>query len=428
MNKNQGRRTTRSSKTSKPCIEEEQTIEVKLENEDEPIFCRICLRIPPAGSDIMQITTEQKTKLQDTMKLKLRKDPRLHICPNCSNLLDIIADFKASVLKANQILLTSEGPLSAGHEEWFQTSTVQLIAQCKTTVEIHRQLIETACDPPVTEDKPEILDEPEICPAPPPDDAEVVEIKVEPFKEPDAVSNADGESQNEEDADDDDEDRDFAPKVTSSSDEDYADEPKKKTKKDRKPRRRKENPKFQPQLCTLCGKRVCGEAAEAHRNQHLGIKPYRCSTPGCNLEFYGPYHKTRHERRMHGESGVLTHKCHICGKMIRGPNGAFKYHLSLHGTSEKKFVCTICGKGFTLQRYLRQHGMTHSEEFPYACSYCGKRFNNKWSMRTHEKNMHEKRNHPSVPEAERTGKELEPTTETTWTSTENMELMNLGGE
>lgn len=51
-------------------------------------------------------------------------------------------------------------------------------------------------------------------------------------------------------------------------------------------------------------------------------------------------------------------------------------------------------------------------------------------MRTHEKNMHEKRNQPQLPEAEHTGgKELEATaTETTWTSTENMELMNLNGE
>lgn len=426
MSKNQGRRSTRSSKRFKPSPEEVQTIEVKLEEVDtESDFCRICLRVPLTDSDLQQISPEHKSKLQDTMKLKIRKDSSQQICSNCSNLLDIIADFKASVLRANQVLLTSGRHLSAVHDEWFHSSTVQVIAQCKTAVEIHRQLVESACEPRDTkDDKPELPDEPEDCPEPLTENPEVVEIKVEPFKEPDSVSNVDDQSQNDDDEDDEDEDGDFA------SDEDYVHVPKKQTTKNRKPRRRKENPKFQPQLCTLCGKRVCGEAAEAHRNQHLGIKPYRCSTEGCNLEFFGPYHKTRHERRMHGEKGVLTHKCHICGKMIRGPNGALKYHLSLHGTSEKKFVCTICGKGFALQRYLRQHGMTHSEEFPYACSYCGKRFNNKWSMRTHEKNMHEKRNQPQLPEAEHTGgKELEATaTETTWTSTENMELMNLNGE
>ncbi|XP_053690424.1 zinc finger protein 888-like [Sabethes cyaneus] len=164
----------------------------------------------------------------------------------------------------------------------------------------------------------------------------------------------------------------------------------------RRGRKPKDQPEFMPQLCDFCGKRVCGEAAEGHKNQHLGIRPYPCPVAGCSLVFHGRYNRLRHVKRMHGETGVEVHACHLCGKTIRGPRRALKYHLQRHEQNqraEKAFLCQICGKGFALQRYLAQHSVVHSGEFPHKCGYCHKKFNNKWGMRTHEKNIHEKRNH-----------------------------------
>ncbi|EAT37738.1 AAEL010302-PA [Aedes aegypti] len=179
-----------------------------------------------------------------------------------------------------------------------------------------------------------------------------------------------------------------------------------KEKKPRKPRKPRESvlnrppdykpPSIQPVLCDLCGESVRPETIEGHRNRHLGIKPYNCPIEGCDWTFHGRANLSNHLRRMHPENGVQALKCDVCGKFIRGKPGILNEHKKLHFLKEKSYVCPVCGKGFTLNRYLRQHSVIHTGLFPYECSYCGKKFNNKWSMKTHEKNMHEKKNQGST--------------------------------
>ncbi|XP_019536140.2 zinc finger Y-chromosomal protein 2 [Aedes albopictus] len=178
--------------------------------------------------------------------------------------------------------------------------------------------------------------------------------------------------------------------------------PRAKEQYPRKPRKPRESalnrppdykpPSIQPVLCDLCGESVRPETIEGHRNRHLGIKPYNCPVEGCDWTFHGRANLSNHLRRMHPEKGVQSLKCDICGKFIRGKPGILNEHKKLHFLKEKSYVCPVCGKGFTLNRYLRQHSVIHTGLFPYECGYCGKKFNNKWSMKTHEKNMHEKKN------------------------------------
>ncbi|XP_065083065.1 zinc finger protein weckle-like [Ochlerotatus camptorhynchus] len=155
-------------------------------------------------------------------------------------------------------------------------------------------------------------------------------------------------------------------------------------------------------LCDLCGEKMRPETIEGHKNRHLGIKPYICPVDGCEWTFYGRTNMSLHMRRRHPENGVPYQKCDVCGKYIRGNRSIFNQHKKRHFLKEKSYVCPVCGKGFTLDRYLRQHSIIHTGLFPYECSYCGKKFNNKWSMKTHEKNMHEKKNQTS------TGYDLDP--------------------
>lgn len=145
----------------------------------------------------------------------------------------------------------------------------------------------------------------------------------------------------------------------------------------------------QSKLCDLCGQSVRPETIEGHRNRHLGIKPYNCPIDGCDWSFFGRSNMCTHVRRVHPENGVQSHKCDVCGKLVRGMLGNLNDHKRLH-TLEKKYFCTVCGKGFTLNRYLQQHSVIHTGLFPYECSYCGKKFKIKWSMKTHEKNVHKK--------------------------------------
>ncbi|EAT37737.1 AAEL010323-PA [Aedes aegypti] len=160
----------------------------------------------------------------------------------------------------------------------------------------------------------------------------------------------------------------------------------KKTKRTNRPPQ-----KVQLVLCDLCGESVYPETIEGHRNRHLGIKPYNCPADGCDWTFYGRANMQTHVRRVHPQNGVQSLECDVCGKFIKGTHGKLNVHRNLHFRKERNFVCPLCGKGFTKNRYLKQHSITHTGLFPHECSYCGKKFNNKWSMKTHEKNIHEKR-------------------------------------
>lgn len=145
-------------------------------------------------------------------------------------------------------------------------------------------------------------------------------------------------------------------------------------------------------LCDLCGEKLRPESIESHKNnRHFGIKPYTCPVDGCDARFSGRINMATHMRRWHPENGVPCRKCDICLKTIRGVPTVFNQHRKRHFLKEKSHVCSVCGKGFTLGRYLKQHSIIHTGLLPHECSYCGKKFNNKWSMKTHEKTMHEKK-------------------------------------
>ncbi|XP_062565053.1 zinc finger protein 613-like [Armigeres subalbatus] len=167
-----------------------------------------------------------------------------------------------------------------------------------------------------------------------------------------------------------------------------------KLRKPKQPRKRQLNRPPQivlPTLCDLCGQSVRPETIEGHKNRHLGIKPYKCPFDGCDWSFHGRSNMCTHIRRVHPKNGIQSHECNVCGKIVRGMPGTLNEHKRLHFL-EKSHVCPVCGKGFTLSRYLRQHAAIHTGQLPYECSFCGKKFNNKWSMKTHEKNMHMKKN------------------------------------
>ncbi|XP_019536141.2 zinc finger and SCAN domain-containing protein 5B [Aedes albopictus] len=177
--------------------------------------------------------------------------------------------------------------------------------------------------------------------------------------------------------------------------------PRKPRAKEQHPRKRRKpresgldykSPPVQPVLCDLCGESVRPETIEGHRNRHLGIKPYNCPVEGCNWAFHGRAHMSRHMRRVHPQNGAQYQKCDICGRFVRGLPNILNEHKKLHFLKKDGHVCPVCGKGFATPRYLRQHSIIHTGLFPYECSYCGKKFNNKWSMKTHEKNIHEKKN------------------------------------
>ncbi|XP_055588499.1 zinc finger protein 793-like [Uranotaenia lowii] len=163
--------------------------------------------------------------------------------------------------------------------------------------------------------------------------------------------------------------------------------------KDPKPKPDPQDKTARQSLCPICGKSIHITVREAHMNQHNGIRPFKCPYEGCELSFFGKNYWSQHIKRMHGNNGgVCTHKCDICGKMIRGSVAHLKQHQARHAVTDKNVVCNVCGQTFWLLKYLKKHLIIHTDLFPYDCRYCGKKFKHKASKDTHEKNVHEKHN------------------------------------
>uniref|UniRef100_A0A8C5DIN9 C2H2-type domain-containing protein n=1 Tax=Gouania willdenowi TaxID=441366 RepID=A0A8C5DIN9_GOUWI len=48
-------------------------------------------------------------------------------------------------------------------------------------------------------------------------------------------------------------------------------------------------------------------------------------------------------------------------------------HLLLH-QQPQKFICDVCGRGFSRAYRLSEHVRSHTGERPYQCGVCNKRF------------------------------------------------------
>ncbi|XP_053688463.1 zinc finger protein 37-like [Sabethes cyaneus] len=392
--------------------------------------CRLCLRrVSRANLNI--ILTKHKSKTLAALKIKIFPNDAYPLaCSNCLNLLDIILDFREAVTKAKNLLL-SEGTFLES-DGWDDSDCVEAIAKCRTVVEQHRNQINCIYQKFIKRENGELET----------DNAEYVQdnsthlslsddhsiiaaaaeaeesseytdsVKPEPIGEHVGMTNVESEPEFEIDFIDEADESDFSPS-SDSNDKDFAcEKPATKSKKLKEskvhtPKVKKSNEstkksksypksKQKQELCDLCGQQVFPLAAEAHKNRHLGIKPYSCPAEGCELTFYSRINQTDHVRRIHSANGVPSYKCDICGRTIRGGKSVFNYHKRKHQHS-KSHVCQFCGKGFTLRQYLKQHvTVVHTEVFPHECKYCGKKFKLKWSMLAHEKNVHEKKNQTFV--------------------------------
>lgn len=146
-------------------------------------------------------------------------------------------------------------------------------------------------------------------------------------------------------------------------------------------------------ICPYCAKVLKGNSQlNAHiKEKHLKIVKFICDK--CPFKTHGSY-----EMRRHFEVHHLPLKqrknfpCDFEGcQAIMTTAASLMTHKKLKHSTQKDFVCSICGKAFALKQMLTSHFRNiHLGDKPFVCTYaeCGKRFIASYQLRGHVDRVH----------------------------------------
>ncbi|XP_041082439.1 zinc finger protein 574 isoform X2 [Polyodon spathula] len=101
--------------------------------------------------------------------------------------------------------------------------------------------------------------------------------------------------------------------------------------------------------------------------------------PLCPKSFPAQIRLVRHKRTVH--TLERRFKCSVCGKGFK-KQVHVRNHLRTH-TGERPFQCSECGKTFSSLANLTRHGLTHTGQRPYKCEECGRAFTQSSNLQQH---------------------------------------------
>ncbi|XP_022103633.1 histone-lysine N-methyltransferase PRDM9-like isoform X2 [Acanthaster planci] len=119
-----------------------------------------------------------------------------------------------------------------------------------------------------------------------------------------------------------------------------------------------------------------GKASTIKVDKPAQYKKYICDI--CGKGFSRSNTLVTH-KRIH--TGDKPFKCELCGRAFRQPGNLTRHRLT--HTTVKPYVCQQCGKAFNRASNLHTHMRTHTNYKPFTCQYCGKGFHQKIDMKIH---------------------------------------------
>ncbi|GFR85554.1 zinc finger protein 234 [Elysia marginata] len=148
-----------------------------------------------------------------------------------------------------------------------------------------------------------------------------------------------------------------------------------------------EKPQQKLYRCTVCAKTFTARSmCQQHMNVHIGVKPYNCEL--CVEKFYTDKEKKLHKYEKH--SGEFPgFMCKICGEMCRSAIGRESHYLT-HTAEEREHhnvviqmaKCDICGEEMR-KSYLSNHKLKHALKGSFVCEVCGKVFSQEKYLKIH---------------------------------------------
>ncbi|XP_066091582.1 zinc finger protein 343-like isoform X2 [Saccopteryx bilineata] len=124
----------------------------------------------------------------------------------------------------------------------------------------------------------------------------------------------------------------------------------------------------------------CNVESNVMKNQVTpsGEMLYICSQ--CGRSFTLTSHLLRHPGAH--SSAEKPFLCDECGKTFGDKSNVTAHQHTDSGV--KPFVCLECGRAYGYKSGLRRHQRTHSEEKPFVCLECGRGFGYKSALRRHQ--------------------------------------------